>query len=328
MRRIALPISVRLALFYGLTLLLLLSAFAVFCYTGFHLALHRDFDRHLTHEQRELLPFVAVNGEPQFEGLDRLTSVAYQTDGIYGTYVRLLSPTGEVLYRSPNFDGHEPLPVALARRRRGRRIGQPRVGEPSGANALRPSPRRRSSRGVARSDWLRVELAPRATPARAHARARRALERALRLPRRVVAGPAHAPPGRGDDRGGAADERGRGARGVRFPPPADFGPPDELTELAQTFNGLLARLEASVARERRFTANAAHELLTPLVHAPQRGRGRPPTRARGAGLPRGARQSPPRRRADDGDGAGLARARPRRDAREASTRTDSTSRRW
>ena len=60
-----------------------------------------------------------------------------------------------------------------------------------------------------------------------------------------------------------SEAEGRHALSARLP--ADFGPPDELTELAETFNGLLARLEASVARERRFTANAAHELLTPLA---------------------------------------------------------------
>lgn len=90
LHRPPLPISARLALWYGLTMLLLLSGFAVFCYTGFHIALHRDFDRHLTHEQRELLPFVTVGPEgPRFEGLERLTSVAYSTNGVYGTYVRL-----------------------------------------------------------------------------------------------------------------------------------------------------------------------------------------------------------------------------------------------
>jgi signal transduction histidine kinase len=43
------------------------------------------------------------------------------------------------------------------------------------------------------------------------------------------------------------------------------GPRDELTELADTFDGLLARLEASFTAQRQFLANAAHELRTPLA---------------------------------------------------------------
>jgi heavy metal sensor kinase len=42
-------------------------------------------------------------------------------------------------------------------------------------------------------------------------------------------------------------------------------PPDELGELAQTFNGMLARLEAAFGTLRRFTADAAHELRAPLA---------------------------------------------------------------
>ena len=45
------------------------------------------------------------------------------------------------------------------------------------------------------------------------------------------------------------------------------GPDDELTELAGTFDGLLARLEASFEAQRRFVANASHELRTPLTLA-------------------------------------------------------------
>ena len=43
------------------------------------------------------------------------------------------------------------------------------------------------------------------------------------------------------------------------------GPDDELKELADTFDGLLARLEAAFAAQRQFAANASHELRTPLA---------------------------------------------------------------
>ncbi|PZF81938.1 sensor histidine kinase [Jiangella anatolica] len=43
------------------------------------------------------------------------------------------------------------------------------------------------------------------------------------------------------------------------------GPDDELTELAGTFDDLLARLESAFAAQRRFVAHASHELRTPLT---------------------------------------------------------------
>ena len=39
---------------------------------------------------------------------------------------------------------------------------------------------------------------------------------------------------------------------------------DELGELADTFDGMLARLQAAFERQRQFTADASHELRTPL----------------------------------------------------------------
>ena len=43
------------------------------------------------------------------------------------------------------------------------------------------------------------------------------------------------------------------------------GPRDELKDLADTFDGLLERLEAAFAAQRLFVANASHELRTPLA---------------------------------------------------------------
>jgi signal transduction histidine kinase len=43
------------------------------------------------------------------------------------------------------------------------------------------------------------------------------------------------------------------------------GPPDELKELADTFDGMLDRLAESFDSQKRFVANASHELRTPLA---------------------------------------------------------------
>ncbi|HTL76542.1 MAG TPA: ATP-binding protein [Casimicrobiaceae bacterium] len=48
-------------------------------------------------------------------------------------------------------------------------------------------------------------------------------------------------------------------------PLSERGLPDELQPLAASLNGLLERLSDAIAAQRRFTADAAHELRTPLA---------------------------------------------------------------
>jgi signal transduction histidine kinase len=43
------------------------------------------------------------------------------------------------------------------------------------------------------------------------------------------------------------------------------GPPDELRELADTFDGMMSRLDTAFDGQRRFVGNASHELKTPLA---------------------------------------------------------------
>src|SRR4051812_44736070 len=50
------------------------------------------------------------------------------------------------------------------------------------------------------------------------------------------------------------------AHRIRLP-----GRSDEFRELADAFDSMLARLEAQVAEQQRFAANASHELRTPLA---------------------------------------------------------------
>ncbi len=43
------------------------------------------------------------------------------------------------------------------------------------------------------------------------------------------------------------------------------GPADELRELADTFDGMLERLDRAFSSQRHFVASASHELRTPLA---------------------------------------------------------------
>lgn len=59
-----------------------------------------------------------------------------------------------------------------------------------------------------------------------------------------------------------AAEIGPGASGVRLP---TAGMPRDILPLIEAVNGAIARLDRALDAQRRFTANAAHQLMTPLA---------------------------------------------------------------
>jgi heavy metal sensor kinase len=260
--RLNISISARLTLWYGLTIMLLLSLFAVVSYTTFHITLHRDYDEHLTHEQRELMQFLRYEQDPpHFEFLDNLHSVAYQTEGVYGTFVRLLSVEGEELFQSPNFANLEQLPVDLPAGNNEVTVSRKWDGKPSRTRFVPLTNADRVQNGwleitgfewslhqqlvrLGRSLFLGVILSTLIAIGGGFLLARRALSPVATLT------------------AGAKSIRA-GDLATRLP--TNFGVRDELTDLAETFNGMIERLESSFNRERRFSSNAAHELLTPLT---------------------------------------------------------------
>lgn len=257
-----LSISTRLTIWYGLTLMVLLSLFAFTAYLFFRQGLHEDFDRHLAHERHMLTPFVRiVDGRPAFTSLDDLRSVAYQTDGIYGTYVRLLSPDGEVLYQSPNLQDHDEMSVLLPERPAEVSVSRTWENEPMRSHYVPLSGEQGGVAGyleVSGFEWSVHQELDRLGQALAvgillsvllamgggQLLARRALRPVSTLTE-------------------AARQIQASNLGTRLP--SRFGVHDELTVLAETFNEMIDRLDASFQRERRFTSNAAHELLTPLT---------------------------------------------------------------
>jgi len=267
-------ISARLALGYALTLALLLGAFAVFSFAAMRQAAQRSFDRHLEHEWMAVAPLVRAGpgGGLDASALDRAPLVATRAAGPGATYVRVLDPAGAVVWSSPNLRGLDPPaggPLVAGTHGatwRGERVRTlvapvPAGDAHAGHGAAVPSS------AAPPAGWIEVTGAEwaRATEARELASALAigvvlgllvALAAGWALARRALRPVAVLTEA-------AARMAGAGTAGARLP--AQFSTRDELTDLAETFNGLLGRLEAAAARERRFTADAAHELLTPLA---------------------------------------------------------------
>ena len=249
-----LSISTRLALWYGLSLMLLLGVVVAFLYTAFHLTLHRDFDADLAREAERL---TAVLLSEQMFATGTPPSRFVQAAEASPHAVRLLAPSGSVHFanrRLPNADFHAPTSEDEVYHTHGddvRTRYEPIRDEEGAVTAWIAVAGVESvlHREMHRLAWLLalgVALGVVVAGLSGYALARRALRPVAALT-------------------DAAGRIGPGDRGTRLP--ATDGPRDELGDLAAAFNALLARLDAAFEREQRFRADAAHELFTPVTAA-------------------------------------------------------------
>ena len=105
-----LSISKKLALWYGLSLFLMLSLFGYFLYETFHQSIHHNYDRHLLFEAEQLLPYIQAEDSLSIDLTEYSRNEALRGGVEYGTYVRLYDQKGNLVYKSPNFsEVEEPL---------------------------------------------------------------------------------------------------------------------------------------------------------------------------------------------------------------------------
>jgi signal transduction histidine kinase len=255
-------ISLRLAAWFTLVIAIFLTGFAALTYVNFHLSLHRDFDQHLAHELRVLRPEIE-NGDqgPYFPNFEGLQAVAYQSDGIYGTFVRLSDLEGRLLYSSPNFEGHQILDMRIPSSAGPRTISREWAEGPIRSlyhRLLDPNGEPFGWVEVTGYEWsLHTELD----------RLTRTFTVGILLAVLLSAGGGFLLARRALSPVADITEATNRIRTANLSEriPLHDGPEDELSQLTQTINGLLDRIEESFRRERRFSANAAHELVTPLA---------------------------------------------------------------
>lgn len=253
-----LSISVRLALWYGLSLLILLTLFVVYLYTSVHVGLHQDFERQLRAEAetiRERMDFArATDAEP--------VSSNPSMQAAYGTFVRVLSPGGRVLRKSSNFADRSHFVSHPPDSSRPTFRGHTWDGDLARTLYL-PLPKRSASERPAA--WLEVTRLESSIHREMH-RLGWLLAIGIAVGVVVAIGSGYGLARRTLRPVAALTEA---ARDIQDEPtgelPTDFGVRDELTDLAETFNAMLGRIRAAFQRERRFRADAAHKLFTPLT---------------------------------------------------------------
>ncbi|MFO7847593.1 MAG: ATP-binding protein [Balneolaceae bacterium] len=257
-----LSISMKLACWYGLSLFVMLSLFGYFLYESFHQSIHHNYDRHLRFEAEQLLPHIDTDEDTLSINLsDYSRNAALKSNVEYGTYVRLYQQEGQLVYKSPNFtDVDQPLETDIP----------DAAEEHSFSSQWQNLPARTLFYPIHDSagrfgGWLELTgfewtLHEELNRFRQYLLVLIAISVSFSilggfwLSRRALSPVSSIIDAAKSITAKDLDKRIPVNNQVR----------DELTELAETFNMMLHRLQGGFKRDKRFTADAAHELMTPL----------------------------------------------------------------
>lgn len=241
---------------------MMLSLFGYFLYETFHQSIHHNYDRHLRFEAEQLLPLIETGEKGLSIDLTGYSRNDALRSGVeYGTYVRLYDRNDSLIYQSPNFaDVEEPLESELPET----------VGELTFSSEWQSLPARTLMYPIHGSEdrlrgWLEVTgfewtLHEELSRFRQYIMVLIAISVAFSilggywLSRRALSPVSSIIDAARSITATDLDKR----------IPVNYQVRDELTDLAETFNMMLNRLQKGFEREQRFTSDAAHELMTPL----------------------------------------------------------------
>uniref|UniRef100_UPI00036C0921 histidine kinase dimerization/phospho-acceptor domain-containing protein n=1 Tax=Gracilimonas tropica TaxID=454600 RepID=UPI00036C0921 len=256
-----LSISKKLALWYGFSLFLMLSLFGYFLYETFHQSIHHNYDRHLLFEAEQLLPYIQAEDSLSIDLTDYSRNEALRGGVEYGTYVRLYDQKGNLIYNSPNFSSvEEPLKRQIPKETQNNSFSSEWQSLPARTLYYPIENKNGSLCGWLELTGFEWTLHEELIRFRQYLFILIAISVGLSilggywLSRKTLSPVSSIIEAAKSITATDLDKR----------IPVNYQVRDELTDLAETFNIMLNRLQQGFEREKRFTSDASHELMTPL----------------------------------------------------------------
>tara|TARA_R110002126_G_scaffold169359_9_gene318326 strand:- start:1388 stop:2815 length:1428 start_codon:yes stop_codon:yes gene_type:complete len=256
-----LSISKKVALWYAFSLFIMLSLFGFFLYEIFHNSVHNIYDRHLKFEAEHVLPFINVEADTITVDLTDYRVYDAPREGIqYKTYIRIYDVKEQLVYESPFFnEAEEAFESQIPASKIEYSLSHEWLLFPS-RTLYYPLKKGEEFKGwleVTGFEWTLHEEVSQFKQYMivilminvifsilgGYWLSRKALSPVSEITKTV---------------------KSISSVGLNTRIPVNYQVRDELTELTETFNIMLNRLQKGFEREKRFTSDAAHELMTPL----------------------------------------------------------------